>query len=439
MKNSIIILCIIFYAAVYAQEKTLISISKEIGTEVDREERDQYKWFPEVPNFISARFYQLPDQTYEIQIRFFQNGQITEQNRVITPEAFYDNYKSLFEPKNKTRRINVERRRTERQKKSIINESKAVNLKLKTSTIKNIEIKGIHGDSIITVKSIQQNNTSNKIEKIYAISDIENISAIRSTNVPGIVGIGIFPGIISGLFAYTMFHNDESDRENGSRRIFYLGEIIGISITGTLAAMRSVDYEYVFSDLSNEQKKEKLNQFIDSGLRKKTNVRFSTLIGVYHFPNYLHDDILFPGMRLSICFSPRKRMEIMFAYSGGWSIKNDQVTHSYFGNTKVYDSLNLFRMGFRIDHSYNNYINPFIAWGWGFMSKQYKIHHQNYYDDLYINESDIDLDVLLNLDIGMEHHFNQWFSVESRVSLIENIDFGIHYMFQLGIHAGRFY
>ena len=68
---------ICLYTTIFAQEKILVSISPLIGTEVDREEPDRYSWFPEVPNFISARFYLLVDETYEIQIRFFQNGKIS--------------------------------------------------------------------------------------------------------------------------------------------------------------------------------------------------------------------------------------------------------------------------------------------------------------------------------------------------------------------------
>ena len=54
-------------------------------------------------------------------------------------------------------------------------------------------------------------------------------------------------------------------------------------------------------------------------------------------------------------------------------------------------------------------------------------------------EKDRDADIILSIDVGLEHHFNRCISMEGRISLVENIDYGLHYMGQVGLHLGRFY
>ncbi|MEJ2544455.1 MAG: hypothetical protein P8Y99_10350 [Calditrichaceae bacterium] len=48
MKNSFrcMFLFITIAVSLYGQDKILVSVAPEIGTEVDREERDKYNWFP---------------------------------------------------------------------------------------------------------------------------------------------------------------------------------------------------------------------------------------------------------------------------------------------------------------------------------------------------------------------------------------------------------
>ncbi|MEJ2052445.1 MAG: hypothetical protein P8X42_00880, partial [Calditrichaceae bacterium] len=94
----VIILLILTNVPVYPQEKILVSLSPQIGVEINRDERDTYNLFPDVPNFISARFYKLPDNTYEIEIKFFQNGVVKKQSRIITPEDFQRDYQDQFSP-----------------------------------------------------------------------------------------------------------------------------------------------------------------------------------------------------------------------------------------------------------------------------------------------------------------------------------------------------
>jgi hypothetical protein len=433
-----VLICLISF--LYAQEKILIAITPEIGIEVDREERDRYEWFPEVPNFISARFFLLQDETYEIQIRFFQNGQINEQNRVITAEAFYDAYQSIFEHKEveekEERRLHRKKRITER-----ITRKQIVNLRLTDSEVKNVEIVNIEGDSIGVVKSSSNKNIVSMSQQMYAIADIEHISTIRNTNPALNLGIGIAPGAITGLITYTRFEDDHYDRNADEKalKVFYFGEIIGLSVSGTITAMKSIDYDYIFSNLTEEQKKEKIHLFVNRGIRKKATVRLSPWLGIYHFPNYLENQLIFPGLRYSICFSPRSRMEFMYGYSE-WSLNEDMVVKTRYSRIKEYINFQVFRIGLRTDMSYHQNFNPFIAWGWGFFGKQFKRRYLR--DDHYYSnheEKDRNLDVLLNLDLGLEHHFNRWVSLEARISFIENIDYGLQYMGQLGLHLGRIY
>lgn len=426
---------------ILAQEKILVSISPMIGTEVDREERDRYNWFSEVPNFISARFYLLVDETYEIQIRFFQNGQINEQNRVITAEAFQDKYQSILEPKKvdeKEERISRRRhRRTEsRTRKQIIN------LRLTDSEVKKVEIANIEDDSIGVIKSTGDKNTNYVSQQKYAIADIENISTVRNTNPALNLGIGITPAVIAALFTYTRFEEhdyNDNDADEKAMNVFYLGEIIGLSVSGTVTAMKSIDYDYVFTGLTQEQKKDKIYQFVNRGLRKKAYARISPWVGIYDFPNYLKDKIIFPGLRFSLCFSPRHRMEFMYGYSK-WSLDGDVITTTSYGNVKEFTRFNLIRFGFRTDLTHHQNFNPFIAWGWGFISKQYRERYT--YDEYYypnFSEKERNIDLLLSLDLGLEHHFNRWISAEARMSIVENIDYGLHFMGQFGIHIGAFY
>lgn len=430
---------ICFCSNMFAQEKILVSISPMIGTEIDREERDRFNWFPEVPNYISARFYLLSDETYEIQIRFFQNGQINEQNRVITAEAFQDNYQSILEPKKTERNEEkVSRRRSRTVKRDI--KKRIVHLRLSDSAVKNVEITDVESDSIGTIKSMSTDGAKHISQKRYAITDIENISVVRKSN-PGVtLGIGIAPGVIASLFTYGNLKDDhyEDDSDEKARRVFYLGEIIGLSVSGTITAMRSVDYDYVFTGLTDEQKKEKIYQFVDRGIRKKANVRISPWVGIYDFPNYIKNKIIFPGLRFSICPSPRNRIELMFGYSK-WAMNGDAITTRSYGDIKEYTRFILLKFGFRTDLTYHKNFNPFIAWGWGILGKRYNRRYE--YEDYYYSYADKErnVDIIISMDFGLEHHFNKWVSLETRISLVENIDYGLHYMGQIGLQLGRFY
>lgn len=433
--HPIVLPLILLVSWLFAQEKILVSVSPAIGTEVDREERDKYNWFLDVPNFISARFYLLPDETYEVQIRFFQNGQVTEQNRVITQEAFQEKYQATLIPQEVKEVPELSSRRISKSVKA--HQKQMVNIRLKNTELKNILIIGLEGDSVSVAKTRYITDGLKVIRTNYSVADIENISVIRKTNVAATLGIGVAPGAIAALFHYN-FANNDYHRNERARKIFYLGEIIGLSVSGTIAAMKSVDYDYVFSDLSYEQKKEKLNQFINRGLRRKTTVRFSPWVGAYYFPNYLDNTIFFPGIRLSICFNPRQQMEIMYGYSDGWSLQNKEFNLSRYGDVRKYTKFNLLKIGFRTDYTYHQNFNPFIAWGWGLLGKQYKTYHD--YDQSYdYYEDTANPDIILNIEVGLEHHFNRWFSMETRIGVVENIDYGLHYMGQIGCHLGTFY
>jgi len=143
-------------------------------------------------------------------------------------------------------------------------------------------------------------------------------------------------------------------------------------------------------------------------------------------------------MRLSICFSARQRMEIIYGYSEAWSVQNKEFRQSHYGDTRKYTIFNLLKIGFRIDYTYHQNLNPFIAWGWGLLGKRYKTY-QDYDRSNHYSEDEVNPDIILNLEFGLEHHVNRWISIESRIGIVENIDYGLHYMGQFGIYVGRFY
>ena len=440
------LLFVLIALSLYGQDKILVSVSPEIGTEVDREERDKYNWFPDVPNFISARFYYLADGTYEVEIQFFQNGQVNEQHRVITAESFQKDYQNTLIVE-KIEETPVERGRRRRPVSYESNKKHNVNLRLKNSVVKDVVIKGITADSIMTEKTIKKGGEIHVTHSNYAIADIENISVIRNTNVAGILGIGVAPGVIAGFFSYAT-GNDEGwlwshTAEEKGKAAFFLGEIIGLSVSGTIAAMKSVDHDYVISDLSYAQKEERLAQFINQGLRKKTNVRFGPWVGVYYFRNYLNNTITFPGARLSLCFTPRSRMEIMYGYSQGWSLKKKDFEIQQRSESREFTDFYLLKVGFRIDESYHRNLNTFLAWGWGVLFKRYKYqdYYYDYYNNYYDNGEDIQMnpDIIMNIELGIEHHFYSWLSAEARIGIVENFDYGLHPMVQVGIHFGQFY
>ncbi|HES60290.1 MAG TPA: hypothetical protein ENO18_07650, partial [Caldithrix sp.] len=144
MKKSyrMVLLFILIAVSLYGQDRILVSVSPEIGTEVDREERDKYNWFQDVPNFISARFYHLADGTYDIHIQFFQNGQVNEQRRVITPESFQKDYQNTLMVEKIEDEL-VERHQRRRTAPIQPYRTQQVNLKLKNLEVKNVIITDI--------------------------------------------------------------------------------------------------------------------------------------------------------------------------------------------------------------------------------------------------------------------------------------------------------
>ncbi|MEJ2056000.1 MAG: hypothetical protein P8X42_18965, partial [Calditrichaceae bacterium] len=259
----------------------------------------------------------------------------------------------------------------------------------------------------------------------------------RKTNVLGIMGIGIIPGILASFVHSTIFvAGDDARRDKIARVTFYSGEIVGVSIAGTIAAMNSIDHDYIFSDLTPEQKKGRINEFLTMGLPKTGKVTFSPWAGLYNFSNYIDNTIFIPGMRLAICFSPRHSLEFMFGY-GNQSWSGDDITISYYGRPRKFTSFYLFKTGFRMDYSTQQFLNPFIAWGWGLSWKKYKTLEG--YNEYRRYENDINTDLIATMEIGITHHFNRWAAAEARFGVVENIDYGLHTMWQFGIQLGNYY
>ncbi|MEJ2544454.1 MAG: hypothetical protein P8Y99_10345 [Calditrichaceae bacterium] len=317
-----------------------------------------------------------------------------------------------------------------------------VNLRLKNSIVKDVIITGIAGDSIITEKTTKIGKEIHKTHKNYAIDDIEDVSIIRTIDASKTFAIGVMPGLGAGLHTFIITRDDglfdDYSREEKAGKILLIGEIIGISVSSSLIAMRNADYDYVLTGLSSEQKSENIGQFITRGLRRKTNPRFSPWVGVYYFRNYLNNSITFPGIRLSLCFTPRSRMEIMYGYSEGWSLENKKFEIQQRGETKKFTNFYILKIGFRVDQSYHKNLNAFIAWGWGVLWKRFEYSYE-YYNQSYQKDIQLNTDIIINLDIGLEHHFNTWLSAEARIGIVENFDYGLHPMVQVGLHLGRFY
>ena len=417
LQISIILFLLFTYAG--AQEKgKLVVLSPKVGEEIDRGERDQYGLFPDVDNFISARIYLMRDHNYRAEVRYFSNSEVKTQVQYISNELFVRQFLSKFR-----------RQRIKTRRRNPAADNREIRIRLKD-------------DSQLTgrIDSVKNNNLylrgdSSGSEQIIPVADINEFSEIRKITLLTGFGLSAIPGLVAGPLTYLMAEEDEgitlSAGRKGARFTFIAGEIIGLSIGGTISVLRGIDADYPLDGKTVDEKSEAISNFQRFHVRTKTNIRFGPWFGIYYAPSNLDDAAYLPGVRMSVAFSPRKRMEINYGYTTMFGKEHKRDYYSWAGDK--YETTNLhfhlIRAGFRTDFSYRQNINPFVAWGWGMA--------QAFYENK--NEGDDDIDLFINMDVGLEHHFTNYLSMETRVGIFENFDNGLEYMFQIGLHIGKYY
>lgn len=424
----ILLLAIVALSTVaYGQERKLVVISASVGDEIDREERDFYGLFPEVINFISARFYRLGEDVYEVEIRSFEEGKIKEQVWYLTQQDFLEDFHNVINARRSPRARRHDQRGQRRQFLKIYTQGNSERVG---------RIMSVEEDVIYFVPATSGTPVDNTSPEIIAITDIERIAVDRSANVPATLAIGFAPAVGLGILAYAteddpsifLFNHDVDKR---ARFWFITGAVIGLSISGTLAAVRSVDRDIPFYDQTIKGKHAVLDRYHKNLIRYPAYIRAGPWIGFYYFPTDLKDVAYFPGARLSITFIPRLRLEYTYGYTQWFGKKQDKIITDYSAyptrtNTEEL-KLHLIRLGLRTDLSYMKPVNPFITWGWGILYKSYN------------SESYNNSHFLISLEAGLERRISDWVGIEARLGVVENFDHGLQWMGQIGLHLGKAY
>jgi hypothetical protein len=222
-------------------------------------------------------------------------------------------------------------------------------------------------DSLITLRSVFATNTAHIAEGTedakIRLSEISSLSIVRKSNfnvawvlIPGAAGalLGLLAGEDEpqGLIS---FPRGEMTVALG----LGLG-MLGLSVEGTLEAMKGVDIDIPLRGTSLEERRKILSQIGIGQYVSRHSIQVSTWIERCIPPK---GEVTFAkGAKLRMYMTPRSGFEFAYGISDWFS------AYHYYGYGSTYDEQSRVENmcgGFFIFLKKKNTINPFVEWGWG--------------------------------------------------------------------------
>lgn len=407
-----VILMFVFVERSHSQEEgKVIIISPKVGKVIDRQERDTYHLFQGFIDFHSAIFHVMSDTTYEIHITYLEKGVQKTQIWRISKQEFLKNYKNTIDY------FDSELGVTPEQWKSPMIQIETTNGHRFIGNLHSVSADSIVLINVETQRLIHQEAT--QLTTKVNLNDISGLSLPRKSTFFKSVAWGLLPGAIGAFIGFA-----SGDDPSGWFSLTAVDKAailglafggIGVSIGGTIGALKGVDVDVPWEEKSEVERRSILSQLGIGQYHSRDVLRASPWVGVISPPH--GKEVSAMGGRLRFYFTPRSGLELVYGRTGWFEYSNYEKKQ-----------LEYFSGGFFISFTRKRLINPFVAWGWGRNSTTTQ-YGNNEYEETNSRFS-------LNFYGGVEMPLTNWLSLEGRVGNILVLCEGGHLNFQLSLTFG---
>jgi hypothetical protein len=230
-------------------------------------------------------------------------------------------------------------------------------------------LQGTGGDSITLMYDIQPSwlnrwTTAQRTTSLH-LSDISSLSLSRSFPIYTTILSGLIPGGVGILLGLSSGDDPPGIvRFTAGQKAAILGCALGgmgLSIGGSVGALKSIDVDIPLIGKSGVEKKAILSRIQARHYRAQPNLKVSPRLGILSGPHG-RKTALFGG-RFRYYFTPRSGCELNYGETPWFSTRSRYYFASW---SEVEQSkINSISGGFFIFPFHKRFMNPFVAWGWG--------------------------------------------------------------------------
>jgi hypothetical protein len=233
------------------------------------------------------------------------------------------------------------------------------------------------GDSIILINEVRNSWSEHQARAQRTtnmhLRDISSLSLPRKSRLSkgileglGLGAMGLLLGFASGDDPPGWFSFTAEEKAAGLG--LFLGGI-GISIGGSLGALKSVDIDIPWEGKTEAQKRTILSQVVARQYRSRPFLKVSPWVGAISGP---HGKVAVAfGGRLRYHFTPRSGFELNYGETP-WSFSSSRYSqyHNSSWSETERSKINYISGGFFIFPIRNRSVKPLVTWGWGWTKTQ---------------------------------------------------------------------
>jgi hypothetical protein len=365
-----IALMLVPITSVQAQEKgDVVVISPKVGEVIDRQERDRYSLFHASHNFQSAVILQRPDGSYVVEITEGVSG--AEQVRTLPIDR-----QTLDQLGDQIEQYHLDPIRQFRSSSGVQRKGPLAHIEITNDRQLRGFLQETSGDSIILINDVEnfwsdRQSTAQRAMNIH-LNDISSLALPRKSRLPKGILAGLGIGAFGALLGFAMgddpppsgwFDFSFTAEEKAAGLGLFLGGI-GISIGGSLGALKSVDIDIPWEGKTEAQKRDIMAQVSSGQYRSPPFVKVSPWAGAISGPHGKVAAVFGGGLRYY--FTPRSGFALNYGETRWFSSssRSSQYYGSSWSETERF-KINYISGGFFIFPIRKRSVIPFVAWGWG--------------------------------------------------------------------------
>ena len=276
-------------------------------------------------------------------------------------------------------------------------------------------IQSLSKDSVIFIKTERprmrrEEITSENIVKVK-IEEIASLTLARKSAFSKGILWGFTPGFLLGVFS----GGDDAGRIAWG--IFWGS--VGAYIGGSYRILKGIDVDIPWDGKSLSEKRKILERLSKREYRFPHRLRLSPWIGNISPPFHKTTSIILGG-RIRYYLTSRSGLELEYGRTG-WFSDEPQIRGTPEYRRLRKSRVDYFSSRIFIHLTQNKRANPFLAWGWGYISS--KVHETHLWDLPYPNGQEwtdrrTEISIPLNFLCGIEIPLKNWLSLEGRVGYI---------------------